>query len=68
MERSPKLATPFVTVTVVVPLREPPPGLAPMAMVTASVESVVTVLLLASSNWTVTAGLMAAPATAFVGC
>src|SRR5205809_679766 len=57
---------PPLAATVVVPLSLPPPGLVPMAAVTLAV--LVVRLLNWSSNCTVTAGLMATPATALVGC
>ncbi len=45
----------------------PPPGLVPMARPTVVVLSPVSMLPLASSTATVTAGVMAAPATVLVG-
>jgi len=54
-------ATPPMAATVVVPLKLPPPGLAPIATITLDV-SVLTRLPNASSTRTVTAGLMATPA------
>ena len=46
----------------------PPPGLVPMARLTVVALSEVSTLPLASSTATVTAGEMAAPAVAVVGC
>src|SRR5262245_20820056 len=66
MDRLLKVATPLTAATVVVPLRVPPPGLVPRAMVTLAVLPVR--LLNWSRICTVTAGLMDTPATVFVGC
>src|SRR6185369_9439752 len=65
MDRVENAATPFTAATVVVPDSVPPPGLLPMATVTLAVE-LVTVLPNASCTATCTAGLIAAPAVAFV--
>ena len=65
--RSPKLATPFTAVTVVVPLSVLPPGLLPNATVTLPVKPG-TAFPAGSSAVTCTAGLMIAPATVLVGC
>src|SRR5262245_50063715 len=67
MERLEKFATPADAATVVVPDSVPPPGLAPMATVMLALE-LVTVFPNASCTDTCTAGLMAAPAMALVGC
>src|SRR6185295_12630142 len=67
MERLENVATPPDADTVVVPDSVPPPGLVPMARVMLAVE-VVTVLLNASCTVTCTAGAIATPAMAFVGC
>src|SRR5262245_54656860 len=67
MERLENVATPLTADTVVVPDSVPPPGLVPMATVTLAVE-LVTVLLKASCTVTCTAGLIATPAVALVGC
>src|SRR5687767_4661490 len=67
MERLEKVAMPADAATVVVPDSVPPPGLAPMATVMLAVE-LVTVLSKASRTVTRTAGAIATPATAFVGC
>src|SRR5262249_49282143 len=61
------VATPATALTVVVPLSVAPPGLVPIEIVTAAVL-LVTTLPLASCTCTVTAGVMAVPATAFDGC
>src|SRR5450759_1413981 len=53
--------------TVLVPNSGPPPGFVPIARVIQSV-AVVTVLPPASWTVTVTAGVIATPATVFVGC
>src|SRR5207302_917050 len=66
--RLPKVATPPLTVTVVVPLNVPPPGLAPSFTVTWSVLSDVTRLLYASSTLTVGAGVRTVPTAALDGC
>ena len=67
MERPEKVATPEATVTAEPPLRVPPAGLVPMARLTWSVLSEVSMLPLASSIATVTAGVMAAPAAVLEG-
>ena len=66
MERVLNVATPLTAATVSVPLRMPVLGLVPMARVTCEVLLVST-LPLASSNWTVTAGLIDAAAMVFDG-
>ena len=58
---------PLTAATVGVPPSVPPPGLVPMATVTLDV-SVVTTLPRLSSTFTVTAGLMVAPAVVLLGC
>src|SRR5947209_2438092 len=68
MDRLLKFAMPPLTVMLVVPLSVPPPGFALMARVILSLLSVVTRLLLLSRTSTLTAGLIALPALAFVGC
>src|SRR5262245_52598419 len=67
MDRVEKAATPLTADTVVVPDSVPPPGLVPMATVMLAVE-LVTVLPNASCTATCTAGLIATPAVALVGC
>src|SRR5687767_9877202 len=67
MDRLEKLATPALADTVVVPDSVPPPGLVPIATVTLAVE-LVTVFPNASCTVTCTAGLIATPAVALVGC
>ena len=67
MDRVLKVAMPPTAATVVVPLSVPAEGLVPMAMVTLDV-SLVTRLPNLSSTSTVTAGLIAAPATVLLGC
>ena len=67
IDRVLKVATPLTALTVVVPLRVPLPGLVPMAIAIAAVL-LVTTLPFASSTNKVTAGLIEAPATVFVGC
>src|SRR5205814_1807937 len=67
MDRLERLATPLTAATVVVPDSVPPPGLVPMATVRLALE-LVTVLPNASCTVTCTAGAIAAPAAAFVGC
>src|SRR3954463_3099966 len=67
MDRLGKVATPPTAATVVVPDSVPPPGLVPMATVMLAVE-LVTALPNASCTVACTAGLMALPAVAFVGC
>src|SRR5579859_4533008 len=67
MDRLEKLATPAVAATMAVPDSVPPPGLVPMATVMLAVE-LVTVLPNVSCTVTWTAGAIAAPAVALVGC
>src|SRR5438445_718227 len=67
MLRSEKVATPLTAATVVVPERVPLAGLVPIATVML-VVAVVTVLAWASWTATCTAGVIAAPAAALVGC
>src|SRR5438093_1310766 len=67
MDRLERVATPFTAPTVVVPDRAPPPGLVPMATVMLATE-LVTVLPNASCTVTCTAGEIATPATALLGC
>src|SRR3989440_9108557 len=67
MLRSEKVATPLTAATVVVPERVPLAGLVPMATVML-VVAVVTVLPWASWTVTCTAGVIAAPAAALLGC
>src|SRR6185369_9213475 len=67
MERLENVATPFTADTVVVPDSAPPPGLVPMATVMLALE-LVTVLPNASCTVTCTAGAIATPATALLGC
>src|SRR5438093_7380489 len=62
-----KVATPLIAATVVVPERTPAPGFAAIATVTVPVKPV-TVLPATSRAVTSTAGAMAAPAAAVVGC
>src|SRR5947209_2726197 len=62
-----KVAMPLTAATVVVPERVPLAGLIPIASVTL-VVAVVTVLPWASWTATCTAGVLAAPATALLGC
>src|SRR5207244_2215955 len=62
-----KVATPLTAATVVVPDRVPLAGLVPIATVML-VVAVVTVLPWASWTATRTAGVLAAPATALLGC
>ncbi len=62
-----KVATPLTAATVVVPVRAPLAGLVPIATVML-VVAVVTVLPWASWTATCTAGVLAAPATASLGC
>src|SRR6266566_7613029 len=61
------VATPFTAATVVVPARVPLAGLVPIATVML-VVAVVTVLPWASWTATCMAGVIAAPAAAFLGC
>jgi hypothetical protein len=67
IDRLGKLATPFAGFTVVTPASVPPPGFAPMATVTALV-ALGTVLPEASWIATTTAGVIAAPTVASLGC
>src|SRR4051812_39488025 len=67
MDRLEKEARPPDADTVVVPDSVPPPGLAPIATVIPAVE-LVTVFPNASCPVTCTAGLIATPAVALVGC
>src|SRR4051812_19197900 len=67
MDRLEKVANPLAAATVVVPDSVPPPGLMPMASVTLADEPV-TVLPKASCTATTTAGAIATPATALLGC
>src|SRR2546425_374464 len=62
-----KVATPLAAATVVVPASVPLAGFVPIATVML-VVAVVTVLPWASSTATCTAGVLAAPATALLGC
>src|SRR5688572_11903534 len=61
------VATPATATTVVVPDRVPPPGLVPIVAVTVPVKPV-TVLPEASCTATLTAGAIATPAVAPLGC
>src|SRR5439155_18662822 len=67
MLRLEKVATPLTAATVVVPARVPLAGLVPIASVML-VVAVVTMLPWASWTATCTAGVIAAPAAALVGC
>src|SRR5437773_7602443 len=67
MLRLEKVATPLTAATVVVPARVPFAGLVPIASVMV-VVAVVTVLPWASWTATCTAGVIAAPAAALLGC
>src|SRR5947207_11716915 len=67
MLRFAKVATPLTAATVVVPARVPLAGLVPIPTVML-VVAVVTVLPWASWTATCTAGVIAAPATAVLGC
>src|SRR5439155_165487 len=67
MLRLAKVATPLTAATVGVPARVPLPGLVPIATVML-VVAVVTVLPWASWTATCTAGVIAAPAAALLGC
>src|SRR6185295_13710399 len=67
MDRLEKLATPDDAATVVVPDSVPPPGLVPMATVMLALE-LVTVFPNASCTATCTAGEIATPAVALLGC
>ncbi len=62
-----KLTVPLTAVPVVVPASVPPPGFAPSATVTLPVK-LGTTLPCASCALTSTAGLIAWPATALLGC
>ena len=61
------VATPLTAATVRVPLKVPPPGFVPMAIVTLLLLPVTT-LPLASSTETCTAGVMLAPTAVLLGC
>src|SRR5438132_14316019 len=67
MLRPENVATPATAATVVVPAKVPVLGFVPIATVIFAVNPVA-VLPLASWAVTWTAGVIAAPATAFVGC
>src|SRR5436189_3177994 len=67
MDRLEKVATPLTADTVAVPDSVPPPGLVPIATVMLA-EELVTVFPNASATTTCTAGVIATPAVAFVGC
>src|SRR2546425_11404976 len=67
MLRLAKLATPLTAGPVVVPVSVPPLGFVPRATATEPANPVAT-LPPASSAVTCTAGVMAAPAAALVGC
>src|SRR3954469_12287851 len=67
MDRVENVATPADAATVLVPERVPPPGVGPMATGTFA-DELVTVLPKASCTVTCTAGLIATPAVAVVGC
>src|SRR5512140_1788387 len=67
MDRLENVATPLTADTVVVPDSVPPPGLVPIATVTRPFK-LVTVLPNASCAATCTAGEIATPAVALVGC
>src|SRR5512141_545086 len=67
MDRLENVATPLTADTVVVPDSVPPLGLKPMDTVMLAVE-LVTMFPNASCTATCTAGLIATPAVAFVGC
>src|SRR5438132_11075709 len=67
MLRLEKVATPLTAATVVVPARVPLAGLVPIATVML-VVAVVTGLPWASWTATCTAGVIAAPAAALLGC
>src|SRR5437762_1652192 len=66
MDRLAKVAVPAPAWAAAVPLRGPPPGFVRMATVTG--EESATRLPKASSTWTLTAGLMLAPAATLPGC
>ena len=67
IERLLNVATPLTAARVRGPLKVPPPGFVPMAIVTLLL-SLVTTLPPASSTETRTAGAMLAPAVAALGC
>src|SRR3954466_8879053 len=67
MDRLEKVANPLAAATVVVPDSVPLPGLVPMASLPLADEPV-TVLPNASCTATTTAGAIATPATALLGC
>src|SRR5262245_481759 len=67
MERVENVATPATAATVVVPDSAPPPGLVPMATVTWAVQLLYATLF-RSCTGTCTAGAIATPATALLGC
>jgi len=67
MERPEKVAMPVTTVMAAPPLRVPPAGLVPMARLTFVELSEVSMLPLASSTTTCTAGVMALPAVPLEG-
>src|SRR3954452_3047329 len=67
MDRLENVATPLTADTVVVPDSVPPLGLVPMPMMMLAAE-LVTVLPKVSCTVTCTAGAMATPATALLGC
>src|SRR5215467_194411 len=67
METPEKVATPDTTVTAEPPLRFPPAGLVPMARLTLVALSEVSMLPLASSTATVTAGVIVPPAAVLEG-
>src|SRR2546423_2816670 len=67
MLRLEKVATPLTAATVVVPARVPLAGLVPIATVM-RVVAVVALLPWASWTATCTAGVIAAPAAALLGC
>ena len=66
MRNPEKVATPLTAACVVGPERVPPPAFVPITTVTSPLNPVA-VLLLASSAVTCTAGVIASPATVFVG-
>src|SRR5256885_11112964 len=67
MERVENVATPLTAATVAVPDSVPPPGLVPIATVMLAVE-LGTVFPNASCTVTCTAGAIATPAVALLGC
>src|SRR3954468_4696614 len=67
MDRLENVATPLTADTVVVPDSVPPPGLVPIVAVTLAVE-LVTVFPNVSCTVTCTAGAIATPAVALLGC